>query len=68
MSTLAELMASSKSRLSHQVARMEKAGLVTRQECDSDGRGVLAVMLPPEGRELLERAAPPRTSPASVGT
>ncbi|GAY09169.1 MarR family winged helix-turn-helix transcriptional regulator [Pseudonocardia sp. N23] len=57
MSTLAELMASSKSRLSHQVARMEKAGLVTRQECDSDGRGVLAVMLP-EGRELLERAAP----------
>ncbi|AEA22488.1 MarR family winged helix-turn-helix transcriptional regulator [Pseudonocardia benzenivorans] len=57
MSALADFIASSKSRLSHQVARMEKAGLVERQECDSDGRGVLAVMLP-KGRELLERAAP----------
>lgn len=57
MSALADVIASSKSRLSHQIARMEKAGLVERQECDSDGRGVLAVMLP-KGRELLERAAP----------
>ncbi|RTL61906.1 MAG: MarR family transcriptional regulator [Pseudonocardiaceae bacterium] len=57
MSVLAELIASSKSRLSHQIARMEKAGLVARQECDSDGRGVLAALLP-AGMELLERAAP----------
>jgi DNA-binding MarR family transcriptional regulator len=57
MSALAEVIASSKSRLSHQVARMERAGLIQRQECDSDGRGVLAVMLP-KGRAVLEAAAP----------
>jgi len=28
-----------KSRLSHQVSRMEKRGLVERRECDSDARG-----------------------------
>jgi DNA-binding MarR family transcriptional regulator len=57
MSALAELIASSKSRLSHQIARMERAGLVRREECDSDGRGVLAVLLP-AGHALLELAAP----------
>ncbi|WP_214365671.1 MarR family winged helix-turn-helix transcriptional regulator [Pseudonocardia sp. H11422] len=57
MSALAEVTASSKSRLSHQIARMERAGLVRREECASDGRGILAVMLP-RGRQLLEEAAP----------
>jgi DNA-binding MarR family transcriptional regulator len=28
-----------KSRLSHQVSRMQKRGLVERRECDTDGRG-----------------------------
>ena len=28
-----------KSRLSHQVSRMEKRGLLERRECDTDGRG-----------------------------
>lgn len=57
MSALAEIVASSKSRLSHQIARMEKAGLVERRECGDDGRGVLAALLP-AGRALLEQAAP----------
>jgi DNA-binding MarR family transcriptional regulator len=57
MSTLAELVASSKSRISHQIGRMENAGLVQRQECPSDRRGVLAV-LTSYGQEVLGRAAP----------
>jgi DNA-binding MarR family transcriptional regulator len=57
MSTLAELVASSKSRISHQISRMEKAGLVRRQECPGDRRGVFAV-LTSHGQEVLRRAAP----------
>jgi DNA-binding MarR family transcriptional regulator len=57
MSTLAEQVASSKSRISHQIGRMEKAGLVRRQECPSDGRGVIAV-LTGRGLEVLHSAAP----------
>ncbi|HEY4152501.1 MAG TPA: MarR family winged helix-turn-helix transcriptional regulator [Pseudolysinimonas sp.] len=36
---LAELLAWEKSRVSHQVARMEARALVVRTECDTDGRG-----------------------------
>lgn len=57
MSTLAEQVGSSKSRISHQIARMEKAGLVRREECPSDGRGVFAV-LTDHGQEVLRSAAP----------
>ena len=57
MSTLAEQVASSKSRISHQIGRMEKAGLVRRQECPSDGRGVVAV-LTGRGLQVLRSAAP----------
>ena len=57
MSILAEQVASSKSRISHQIARMEKAGLVRRQECPSDGRGVIAE-LTSHGRQVLRSAAP----------
>jgi DNA-binding MarR family transcriptional regulator len=57
MSTLAELVASSKSRISHQISRMEKAGLVRRQECPGDRRGVFAV-LTSHGQEVLRSAAP----------
>lgn len=57
MSTLAGQVGSSKSRISHQIGRMEKAGLVRRQECPDDRRGVLAV-LTNHGQEVLRRAAP----------
>jgi DNA-binding MarR family transcriptional regulator len=45
------------SRLSHQVARMAKRGLVVREECAEDGRGVL-VAITPTGRKVVEAAAP----------
>jgi DNA-binding MarR family transcriptional regulator len=57
MSTLAEQVGSSKSRISHQIGRMEKAGLARRQECPGDRRGVFAV-LTDRGLELLRSAAP----------
>ena len=57
MSTLAEQVGSSKSRISHQIGRMEKAGLARREECPGDRRGVFAV-LTPRGLEVLRTAAP----------
>jgi DNA-binding MarR family transcriptional regulator len=57
MSTLADLSLASRSRLSHQVDRLEKAGLVERQPCESDRRGFLAV-LTEHGWEVLVAAAP----------
>ena len=46
-----------KSRLSHHIARMQKRGLVAREECDDDGRGNV-VVLTREGRAAIEAAAP----------
>jgi DNA-binding MarR family transcriptional regulator len=57
MSDLATALRWSKSRLSHQVARMETRGLVTRAECSSDARGSFAV-LTDQGMAEIERAAP----------
>ena len=57
MSELAERCRSSRSRLSHAVARLEERGWVRRQVCESDGRGQLAV-LTDDGFEALEAAAP----------
>jgi DNA-binding MarR family transcriptional regulator len=45
------------SRLSHHLSRMEKRGLVAREECTSDGRGAF-VVLTDAGRRALEAAAP----------
>jgi DNA-binding MarR family transcriptional regulator len=45
------------SRLSHQVSRMEKRGLVVREECASDARGSM-VRLTDAGRAAIEAAAP----------
>ncbi len=45
------------SRLSHHLARMQKRGLVERQECASDRRGAF-VVLTAAGREAIEKAAP----------
>ena len=57
MTQLAADVASSKSRVSHQVARLESAQLVRRELCPSDGRGIFAV-LTDSGFELLRAAAP----------
>jgi DNA-binding MarR family transcriptional regulator len=46
-----------RSRLSHHVTRMERRGLVQREECCEDGRGAF-VTLTPAGRDAIERAAP----------
>lgn len=46
-----------KSRLSHHLRRMENRGLVERQTCDSDGRG-LWLSLTDTGRKALAEAAP----------
>jgi DNA-binding MarR family transcriptional regulator len=47
-----------KSRLSHHLSRMERRGLVTREDCGTDRRGAF-VVLTPEGRSALETAAAP---------
>jgi DNA-binding MarR family transcriptional regulator len=46
-----------RSRLSHQVSRMEKRGLVVREECVSDARGSM-IRLTEAGRAAIEAAAP----------
>ena len=46
-----------RSRLSHHISRMEKRGLVTREECAEDGRGLM-VQLTDAGRKAIEGAAP----------
>lgn len=57
MSDLACHMTWSKSRLSHQVSRMEKRGLVERFTCTEDGRGAWLV-LTPRGMGAIQKAAP----------
>jgi DNA-binding MarR family transcriptional regulator len=46
-----------RSRLSHQLRRMERRGLVVRHECDSDARGTM-IRLTGEGLHAVEAAAP----------
>jgi DNA-binding MarR family transcriptional regulator len=46
-----------RSRLSHHITRMEKRGLVAREECSEDGRGLM-VRLTDAGRKAIEDAAP----------
>jgi DNA-binding MarR family transcriptional regulator len=57
MAQLADAMAYSRSRVTHTVARMEKAGYITRGTTPEDGRGVVATMTD-EGYALLVSAAP----------
>ena len=42
-----------KSRLSHQVTRMEKRGLLERTECDTDARGTWIGLTPAGSRAIL---------------
>jgi DNA-binding MarR family transcriptional regulator len=57
MTELADATSQSRSRLSHQISRMEKRGLVRRDECEGDKRGTFAV-LTREGMDVIERVAP----------
>jgi DNA-binding MarR family transcriptional regulator len=57
MSELAELTHSSRSRLSHAVARLEERGWIRRTDCPTDKRGQLAE-LTEEGFAVVEAAAP----------
>jgi DNA-binding MarR family transcriptional regulator len=54
---LAKAVEWEQSRLSHQIARMTKRGLVAREDCAEDGRAAF-VVLTPAGREIIEAAAP----------
>lgn len=57
MSDLAHHTRSSRSRLSHAVARLEERGWVTRRDCDTDRRGQIAT-LTDAGMTALAAAAP----------
>ncbi len=57
MSDLAAASSSSRSRLSHAVARLEEAGWVRRESCPTDRRGSFAV-LTDDGLAALTAAAP----------
>jgi DNA-binding MarR family transcriptional regulator len=54
---LAEAVDWERSRMSHHLGRMTKRGLVTRENCPEDGRGV-HVIVTPAGRAAIEEAAP----------
>src|ERR1700744_4178496 len=45
------------SRLSHQLTRMERRGLVSRQECAADGRGAF-IEFTPAAADAIGAAAP----------
>lgn len=57
MAQLADALAHSRSRVTHTVDRMEKAGYVVRGTTPEDGRGIIATMTD-KGLELLQEAAP----------
>jgi DNA-binding MarR family transcriptional regulator len=57
MSELADSTLSSRSRLSHAVARLEERGWVVREDCLTDRRGQIA-RLTDEGFAVLAAAAP----------
>lgn len=54
---LSEALQWEKSRLSHHLTRMQRRGLIAREECRDDGRGA-EIVLTPDGRVAIERAAP----------
>jgi DNA-binding MarR family transcriptional regulator len=54
---VAENLQWEQSRLSHHLARMQRRGLVAREECTSDRRGAF-IVLTEAGRDAIEKAAP----------
>ena len=57
MTELADRTAQSRSRLSHQISRMELKDLVRREDCEGDKRGTFAVITA-RGLATIERVAP----------
>jgi DNA-binding MarR family transcriptional regulator len=57
MTELADATSQSRSRLSHQISRMENRGLVRRDDCEGDKRGTFAV-LTEHGMDAIRRVAP----------
>ena len=57
-SALARILGWERSRLSHQLGRMERRGLVRREECATDSRGA-EVVLTDEGARAFRAAALP---------
>ncbi|MFF0303202.1 MarR family winged helix-turn-helix transcriptional regulator [Streptomyces sp. NPDC004562] len=57
MTDLAERLKITRSRLTYGVSRLEKDGLMRREDCPVDKRGSVAA-LTDEGMRLLEQAAP----------
>lgn len=57
INVLATQMLWSKSRLSHHIVRMERRGLVVREECADDARGAF-VVLTEQGMRTIKEAAP----------
>jgi DNA-binding MarR family transcriptional regulator len=57
MTELADATSQSRSRLSHQISRMEARGLVRRDHCEGDKRGTFAV-LTDAGIDAIKRVAP----------
>ncbi len=60
VSDLAAQIGWERSRLSHQLRRMEERGLAERRPSADDGRITKVVLTPPNGRQAIEEAAPPR--------
>ncbi len=54
---LTDALAWEQSRVSHHLARMQRRGLIAREECAADARGAF-VVLTETGRAAIERAAP----------
>jgi len=61
MAQLADALAHSRSRVTHTVTRMERAGLISRSSSPEDGRGVVASMTD-KGFDLIRRMAPMHVS------
>lgn len=57
MTELAAQVVTSKSGLTYQITRLEKAGLVQRHRCPTDDRGITAVITE-EGKQKLRATAP----------
>ena len=49
MSELADVIVVSRSGLTYRITQLEKAGLVRREKCPSDERGILAILTPDPG-------------------